>query len=139
MTRLRLHALPLVLLALAASACGDDPPTPTAPTPPPMFTETFTGTLTRNGAQTHNFSSQASGTVTATLSSLAPDSTVRVGLALGTWNGAVCQIVLSNDNAVVTTVVSGGVSAVGSLCVRIADVAGTLPVPTSYQIIVVHP
>lgn len=127
------------MLAAFATACGDDTETPTSPTAPTTYTETFTGTLTPNGAQTHSFASQASGTVTATLSALAPDSTVSVGLALGTWNGAVCQIVLPNDKAVVTTVVTGGVSAIGSLCVRIADVAGTLTGPTTYEIIVVHP
>ena len=139
MSRLILRTLPVVLLAFAMSACSDDPETPTTPTAPTTFTETFTGTLTPNGARTHSFSSQASGTVTATLSSLAPDATISVGLALGTWNGAVCQVVLPNDNAVVTTVVTGGVSAIGSLCVRIADVAGTVPQPTNYEIVVVHP
>jgi hypothetical protein len=127
------------MFALALSGCSDDPETPTTPTTPVTFTENFSGTLTPNGARTHSFSSQASGTVTATLSSLAPDATISVGLALGTWNGAVCQIVLPNDNAVVTTVVTGGVSAVGSLCVRIADVAGTVTQPTDYEIVVVHP
>ncbi len=29
--------------------------TPTAPTPPPTVTETFSGTVSRNGAVTHNF------------------------------------------------------------------------------------
>ena len=134
-----LRTLTVVLLALALSACGEDDETPTSPTAPTMFTATFTGTLTRNGAQTHTFSSQASGTVTATLTSLAPDSSVRVGLALGTWNGAVCQVVLPNDSAAVSTVVTGGVSALGSLCVRIFDAAGTLPQPTVYEIVVMHP
>ena len=140
MTRLTLRLFSVVLLAFAMTACGDEPETPTAPTAPTTFTETFSGTLTPNGARTHSFTSQASGTVTATLSALSPDSTVSVGLALGTLNNSgLCQIVLPNDNAVVTSIVSGGVSAIGSLCVRISDVAGTLTQPTNYEIIVVHP
>ena len=136
MSRLILCTLP-VLLAVATSACGDDVQTPASPTTPTNFTERFSGTLTRNGAQTHNFDTQASGTVTATLNVLTPD-TATVGLALGTWNGAVCQIVLANDRAVVTTVLQGGVSAVGRLCVRLYDV-GTLAQPTNYEVVVVHP
>jgi hypothetical protein len=137
--KLILRTLSVVMLAIAMSACGEEDDPPTAPTPPTTFTQTFSGTLTPNGARTHSFATQASGTVTATLSSLAPDATISVGLALGTWNGAVCQILLPNDNAVVTTVVTGGVSAIGSLCVRIADVAATVTQPTDYEIVVVHP
>jgi hypothetical protein len=134
-----LRTLTVVTFALALSACSDDMDPPTTPTPPTTFTENFSGTLTPNGAKTHTFSTQASGTLTATLSSLAPDATISVGLALGTWNGQVCQIVLPNDNAVVTTVVTGAASAVASLCVRIYDVASTVTQPTDYEIVVVHP
>jgi hypothetical protein len=137
--KLILRTLPLVVFALVLSGCSDDPEGPTTPTPPVTFTENFNGTLTPNGAKTHSFSTQASGEITATLSSLAPDATISVGLALGTWNGVVCQIVLPNDNAVVTTVVTGAASAVASLCVRISDVAATVKEPTDYQIVVVHP
>ena len=133
------RTLSVLLLAVALSSCGDDEPeTPTAPTAPTTFTETFAGTLTRNGAQTHTFSSQASGTVTATLQTLS-NSPATVGLALGTFNAGSCQVVITNDKAVQATVVGGGVSAIGSLCVRIFDAAGTLPGPTDYQIVVVHP
>jgi len=122
-------------------ACGDDDlQNPTSPTPAPTVTETFSGTVNQNGAATHNFSSQASGTVTATLTTLAPDSSLVVGLALGTWNGSVCQQILPNDRATQGTVITGGVSSFGSLCVRIYDV-GNIPAgqPASYEITVVHP
>ncbi|HEV3484433.1 MAG TPA: hypothetical protein VG106_03425, partial [Vicinamibacterales bacterium] len=56
----------LVALATVASGCDDDTP-PTTPTPPTMVTETFNGTLTVNGAQTHSFTTQAGGNLTATL------------------------------------------------------------------------
>ena len=65
------------------------PDAPTAPT----VTETFTGTLTVNGATTHPFPIDAivGGTVTATLKTIAPDGDSVVGLSLGTWNGSTCQ------------------------------------------------
>jgi len=134
---------PVAVLALAILliACNGNNQPPTSPTPPPpTVTETFTGTVNRNGAATHNFTSQASGAVTATLTTLSPDSTLVIGLALGTWNGSVCQIVLPNDSATQGTVITGGVSSFGSLCVRIYDVGNiTAAQPASYEITVVHP
>jgi hypothetical protein len=138
MHRLIRHVTFLVLV-LALASCGEDEPTtPTAPTPPPTVTETFSGAVNRNGAVTHTFTTQASGTVTATLTALAPNSELIVGMSLGTWNGSVCQIVLANDNAKQASVVTGGVSSLGSLCVRIYDV-GNIADPITYEITVVHP
>lgn len=127
-----------LVLALAGCNSNNDLSTPTTPTTPTIVTETFSDTLGRNGARTHSFSSQSSGNVTATLTTLAPDSTLVVGLSLGTWNGAVCQIVLANDSATQATVVTGGVSSFGSLCVRIYDV-GNITDEITYEITVVHP
>jgi hypothetical protein len=122
----------------ALAACSDDPITPTNPSPAPTFTETFSGTVTRNGAATHNFSSQASGTVTATLTTLAPDSALIIGFSLGTSNGSTCKLEITKDDATQGTVVTGGVSALGNLCVRIYDV-GNVVNPVTYDITVVHP
>jgi hypothetical protein len=131
--------LALLPVAMFAAACGDDQPTtPTGPTQPTVFTETFSGTLTRNGAATHTFATQASGTVTATLTALSAEEGTRVGLALGTFNGSACQLVITKDDAVVPTMVTGAVSAVGNLCVRIYDV-GALVGPVDYEIQVAHP
>ena len=79
----------------------------------------------------------APGTLTATLRTLAPDSTLVVGLSLGTWNGSSCQIVLANDNATQGAVVVGNASTTTNLCARIYDV-GSVVEPVSYQIDVVH-
>ena len=125
-------------LALGAGACtGDDDPAPTTPTPTPIV-DTFTGTLTRNGAHTEAFSVTASGDVRAAIARLEPDATVIVGLSIGTWNGAACQTVISNDNATQGTAVIGTADRQGRLCVRIYDVAGTLPGPTNYELTVTH-
>jgi hypothetical protein len=133
------HAAPLLALILLAGGCGgDDSPTPTEPTPLPTVTEIFSGTIPPNGAATHPFGAQRSGTVTATLTTVGPDNTVRIGLSLGTWNGVLCQTVLSNDQAVQGTIITGIVSSLGTLCTRVYDI-GTLTQPASYEVQVVHP
>ena len=124
-------------LALAAGACTDDDPLPSTPSPTPIV-DTFAGTLTRNGGVTEPFSVNASGDVRAAISKLEPDATVIVGLSIGTWNGAACQTVISNDNATQGTAVVGTADRQGRLCVRIYDARGTLPEPTSYEISVTH-
>jgi hypothetical protein len=127
-----------MVLAVGAAACGSDLPTTPTPTPPVTVTDTFAGTLNRNGAASYSFTTASSGSVTAALTTLAPDSTLIVGLSLGTWNGFACQIVLANDKATQTSTVVGTASAAGSLCVRVYDV-GNVGDPTTYEIQVTHP
>ena len=134
-----LRYAPVFVAVLALGACGEDPfEIPTNPTPADPVTEIFNGVVSLRGAQTHTFSSGASGTVTATLRFLVPDSEVKMGLALGTWNGSSCQLVIAKTDAVEGTVVTGAVSALGSLCVYIHDV-GNLVQPAEYELVVVHP
>ena len=132
--------LTAVAAAVIVAGCNSTDPfeAPTNPSPPTIITETFSGTVTRNGAATHTFGTQASGTVTATLTALVADDGTKIGLALGTFNGASCQLVITKDDAVASTVVTGAVSAVGSLCVRIYDV-GNLIQSADYEIQVSHP
>jgi hypothetical protein len=138
---IRHSLLALVAAAgLAAAGCdsGDAPTGPSDPgPPPPTVTETFSGSLTVNGGQSFNFSSQAAGAVTATLTDIAPEDAI-VGLSLGTWNGTVCQVVLANDNTSRGITVTGQVSAIGSLCARVYD-AGKLDGSVDFTITVVHP
>jgi hypothetical protein len=133
-------AVVLTTVALSTWACGDDetPTDPTDPTNPPITTETFTGQINPNGAQTHSFATEASGIVTATLVSIAPDSATRVGLAIGTWNGLACKIEIAADNASQGITVTGSASALGSFCVRIYDV-GQLTGNIQYEIRLTHP
>jgi hypothetical protein len=139
MLRSILRYAPVFVAALALSSCGDDPfEIPTNPTPAVPVVETFNGVVNLRGAQTHTFASGASGEVRATLKFLVPDNQVRMGFALGTWNGSSCQLVIAKTDAVETTVLIGAVSALGSLCVYIHDV-GNLVQPTEYEIEVVHP
>lgn len=132
----------LVALALSAGACGNSTSsstttTTTSPTTSTTVTDTFSGTLTRNGASSFAFSVSARGVILATLTSLA-DSTAVVGLSLGTWSGSSCTVVLSNDQAVQGASITGAASGVGTLCARVYDV-GKSTTPLDYQITVVHP
>jgi hypothetical protein len=127
-------------LAVTVSACSgliDDLPT----TPDPVITtDTFTGTLNVNGSQTHPVFTGATGTVTATLTSLGEAPPTRVGFSMGTLSqlGA-CTVVLRNDNAFTNTVLTGTVSTLqGSLCVSIYD-TGAMAGPLDYSFTVSHP
>ena len=132
----------LLMLGLLATACGDDTPTtpttPTNPTTPPITEPLFTGTLKTNGAAVYPFTATAGGNITATLTTLAPDATVAIGLSIGTWTGAACQIVIANDNATQGTVIPGTATAAANLCVRVYDV-GKLTAPADFTITIVHP
>jgi hypothetical protein len=132
---------PAVLLAavLVASACDnvvENAPGPTQPAP--TTTDNFEGTINPNGAATHPFATAAAGTLTATLTEVTPDNTIPVALVVGTWNGVICQMSMSMDNAVQGNQIVGNVSGAGTLCVRIHD-NGRLTEPLNYKITVVHP
>ena len=129
----------LVGALLSTTACGDDD-TPTAPTPgtPVTITDTFSGSINRNGAATHTFLAQAAGTVTVTLTTLAPEGTEAIGLSLGTWNGSACQLVIANTAAAQGAIVIGVASSAGNLCIFVQDV-GKIAAAASYEITVVHP
>lgn len=133
MSRLKLFA---VVFALGAAGCHSTSTTTPTPTPTPI-TDTFLGTLTVNGGVTHQFAAARSGTIQETLTALSPDSTVILGISLGTWNGNTCQVVLAKDNATLGSIVLGTASSAGTLCARVYDV-GNLTEPASYEITVVH-
>jgi len=134
-------AMLTAVLALA-TACDSDTPVAPIVTPPTYVTDTFPldnpGTLTVNGAITHDFSVKTGGDVQAVLTSFGPDSTTNVGLGLGTWNGTACQLIIANDNARQGTILSGRATDAGGLCVRIYDV-GKMTEPLQYRISVTHP
>jgi hypothetical protein len=135
MSRLRFLA---VALAVSAVACGSGTTTAPTPTTPVTVTDTFAGTLTSNGAASYAFTTAASGTVTATIATLSPNTTLVVGVALGTWNGNACQIVLSKDSATQFSFIVGQASQANTYCVRIYDV-GNVTDPTTYELQVNHP
>jgi hypothetical protein len=132
------RSVSLALAIAATIACGDDDPiTPTTPTPV-LVTEVFSGTLNPNSAATHTFTAASGGTVQVTLTTIAPDSNMITGLALGEWNGTACTERIANDSAVQTTVIIGSASQAGQLCIRVRDI-GRFVEPTSYEVTVTHP
>lgn len=214
MRRPLLRGFLVVTLAAVAAACGDDPTGPTDPGPTPTpITESYTGTLTVNGAVTFApIVANQAGSINATIKALVPIRTVRVqaggtgtftpgetvyqgdsldtattsgvvhswnpatgsltlasvaagttfvaetpvlgatsgatwtvsavegtivGLALGTWSGTTCTIVLANDISSVGGLVTGAVQDAGTLCARVYDV-GRIEVPVTFTIEVVH-
>jgi hypothetical protein len=136
---LTVRILTAVAVAAILAGCNSEDPfeLPTNPTPPTQITETFSGNVTRNGAVTHQFATQASGRVTATLTGFSADEGTKIGLALGTFNGASCQVVIAKDDATLATAVVGEASAAGLLCVRIYDV-GNLTQAADYEIQLQH-
>ncbi len=135
-----IRAVAIVALATGAAACDD--PGPTAPiidTPVvETITETYSGTLARNGAVTFPFAVSAAGAATASLAGILPDNTVALGFSMGTWNGTTCNTVISNDNAREFTQLVGSAGSAGALCLRIHDV-GRLSNPVTFTLTVVHP
>ena len=152
MRRLFWRAVLLVAVTVVASACDDNNnlSTPTGPTTPPtVVTETFSGTLLKNGAYTHTFSVTDAGDVSIFLLQSAdpanPDNNaIPIGVSLGTWNGISCAIVIANDSILpVNTDVpsqgtlSGRATAAGNLCVRVYDV-GFVPGAAKYELLIDH-
>ena len=131
----------LCLLALAPAACSNNS-TATIPTPV-ITTDTFTGTLNQNSAVTNTFTTKTAGPVSATLTTVAPDATLRMGFSLGTYNTTlgVCQIVLDNPLALQGAILSGTASTAGTYCIRVYDI-GQITAdngPFSFTLTVVHP
>ena len=140
-SRWAVRALLFGVVALGAAACDDEVPiTPNGPSNP--VTETFSGSVNQNGAQTHIFATASSGEVRATLKELTPDAALVIGFSMGNWNPttSVCQITLANDAATGGSVLSGSMSgAVGNVCVRVYDVGNIAATPAAYTVEVVHP
>src|SRR6266498_1721061 len=134
MMSLKFLVLPL-LAALCATACADDTTTPTSAAP--TTTQNFSDTIGVNQAKQFPFASTARGTVTATLTSLAPDGTV-IGISIGVSNGNFCQLVFDKTDAAQGAIVSGTVTAVGNLCLRVYD-SGQLTGPATFSVDVSHP
>ena len=130
----------VLLAAIGAAGCeGEIVNIPTTPDPVTV-TDTFTGRLTVNGAQTHNVFTGATGLVTATITSLGETAPEKVGFSMGTLSSVgTCTVIVHNDNAVVQTALTGTVANLnGTLCVRIFDV-GSMSAPVDYSLTVSHP
>jgi hypothetical protein len=116
--------VPATLLAFLAAACGGSstPTTPTTTTPTTTtVTESFDGTLSQNGSNTHTFSTEA-GTVNVTMTAEGPLNTLSLGMDVGTWDGTNCTAVLTSSTAKQGTLLTGTASTAINLCVKVYDV-----------------
>jgi hypothetical protein len=132
--------LALVAASLLLSSCGSGSSPTTAPTPAPEIkTETFSGSIAQGGSALHAFTVVAQGTITATLTSLSPQSTVTMGFGIGTPSGTTCALITGaySEAAKVGYALSGTI-ATGSYCVLIYDI-GNLSAANDYVITVAHP
>jgi hypothetical protein len=136
MYRFSVRALLLLTAIVSASACNNT--TPVVPTPATPQTDTYSGTLSKNGAFTHAFSISTLGSITTTIVSLAPNTAQIVGLQLGVWNGTSCTAASSTDVATTGSSITLNASAAGIVCVRLYDV-GFIDDPVLYQLQVTHP
>jgi hypothetical protein len=140
MSRLSVYALMLVVALGGVSCASDDPPTSDPGPDPVEIVEDVAGTLTVNGAFTHSFRVERSGDITATLTAVSGDPVPALSLALGTWNGTLCALVVTNDNAVPATAtasVIGRATVLGDYCLRISD-PGTLTAAVDYTVQLRH-
>ena len=128
----------LFVVALATGACSNNPVLPTNPITGVPVTDSFSGTLSKNGAFTHAFSIASLGSITAAIVGLAPNSAQIVGLQLGVWNGTSCTASSSTDVATTGSSITLTASSAGIVCVRLYDV-GFIGEPVLYQLQVVHP
>jgi len=134
-------------MAMGAAACDNTTTTtPTTPTSGFTVTETFTGTVTTNGATSFFFAVTGGGAVTMTLTS-ATDSTnsgatvPTIGISLGTWNGTACSVQNGTfiDNASQGAVVVATATGAGTLCARVYDAASRITTPVAFTLKVDHP
>jgi hypothetical protein len=126
-----------LLTAAAFIGCGsgNTPQVPTQPSPI-SITQSFSGTLTVNGAQTHSFTVDRAGTVSAQVKSLS-DQAATLGVSLGTYNGSACAIIISKTDAALNSSVAGTAQSTGQFCVWVNDV-GKLTSGLDYTIDVTH-
>lgn len=135
--RVRWGTVAIAVALAALAACGGSSDT-TATTPTaPLTTETITGTVLAGGVSFHTFTVAQQGTLTATLTTLSPQSTITMGMGIGTVSGTACSLLSTNETTKMGSVLSGTI-AVGSFCVEIYDI-GNVQVSDDYTITLTHP
>jgi hypothetical protein len=128
--------------AALAAACGgsNDPTTVTAPTGT-VVTETFNGVVPIGGTSVNNFTVTVPGTLSVTLVSTSPQTTLTMGLGIGNPGaGGTCSFISGGTTqtpAGTTAQLSGTLPASGAYCVAIVDV-GNAAGPISYTVTVAH-
>ncbi len=128
------------VFSLSLGACKKSTSTsPITPTPA-MTTEDFSGSFEQKGSVVHSFSVAATGSLSISLTEIAPLSTMALGLAIGSWDGTNCTVVSQNDNARVGSGALSGTAVAGNFCAKVYDSGNVWDTATiTYKIQVVHP
>ncbi|HZR22759.1 MAG TPA: hypothetical protein VFA59_04170 [Vicinamibacterales bacterium] len=138
----------LAACVLAAGCSSTDSATavPTQPTSfaDPTTVDTFTGTLTIAGTDSHPFAVPVAGVVNITLTSMDPaiDSTTPVVLAIGLPSQSVvgqCATIQSVSVIPGTTPQITGHALSGTFCVSVSDPNVVLTASEAYTVTVAHP
>jgi hypothetical protein len=118
------RALAALAAAAALSSCGGDTTTTATPT---TVTDTFNGTLQALGSVQFPFTVNTAGVVSATLTTLNPQSTITVGFGLGQPSAGVCNLISGaySEASKVGTPISGTINA-GSYCVVLYDIGNVV-------------
>lgn len=127
-----------LVLLLATIACGEKP-TPTEPAPVyEQKTEIYIGSVSTGGTTAFHFAVVNPGAINATITQMAPISTLTMGLDLGSWDivASTCSAQLKNS-VVLNTVATGTPSQAGEYCVAVVDI-GNVQSTIDFTISVTH-
>jgi hypothetical protein len=129
-----------VTIAVAVSGCGDDSTsTPITPTRSSPVTERFESNLVVQGSARRIISAIATGTLTATLTTVdQPSAVVNFAIGLRDSNGTGCLISQDVVTAAGTAPQLSAQVDAGDYCVKIAD-TGTLTTPMKFTITITYP
>ena len=131
-----------VAIAITAAACGgsSDPVSVVAPSGT-VVTETFTGVVQINQQSVNNFTVTTPGTLSVTLVSTSPQTTLTMGLGIGNPGaGGICAFISGGTTTTAagsTAQLSGSIPVSGAYCVAVADV-GNAAGPITYTVTVAH-
>ena len=126
----------VALVAASLAACNQGPTEPTQSS----ITETFEGTLQPGESTQFRFTVGERGTVSVIMmNSFQPDTSLQVGLgmAVGSWDGATCTLLVKNDNSVLGTVIAGS-ALEGEYCLSIYDSGNIGEFSVTYTVEVRH-
>jgi hypothetical protein len=131
------------VLAILCAACGGDAKEiPTAPTvSPASVSESFSGSLTVQNQNSHNFFVSSAGQLAITLTAVGPPSDIAIGLGLGVPSGFSCALTLGtgtfNTVQASTAPQIKGIAIPGTFCVTVYDVGNVMDT-VDYTITVDH-
>jgi hypothetical protein len=146
MARVGRFSLAAIVYALAAAACDTGPSGPgLVPTivTPTAKSETFTGTVTVGGNDSHPFVTSNYGEVSITLTAAGPPADITMGIGIGTAASIVDSSCRLYQNGFLSARAGSSPQLVGNVpagayCVQVFD-AGGQTTPVTYSVTVVHP